>query len=106
MKEKRHNGWTNYETWNYNLWLESNHGSYSYWTEEAQRHYNELEGDEAVSALADQMKDDAGAFAEENMPSQSDWMADAINCYLSEVDFYEIAERYLSDIEEEEEENE
>lgn len=105
MTRKEYSGWANYETWNAALWLNNEQGSYSYCTEEAQRCYDEASGEDrlpdATNELAEVIKSLFEQEADENTP-QCGWMADAVNAYLSEVDWYEIAEHYLSDVEKEE----
>jgi hypothetical protein len=44
MQHKEYNGWYNYETWNAALWCDNDQGLYEYFTEEAQRLFNEADG--------------------------------------------------------------
>ena len=48
MEEKRYNGWTNYETWAVNLWIDNDQGSYTYWREQACSHYDNVADSETV----------------------------------------------------------
>jgi hypothetical protein len=65
MSDTRYNGWTNYETWVVNLWMDNEEGSHDYWLEVAQEVSNDLETptnsmtrmDEAIYILADKLKD-------------------------------------------------
>ena len=107
MKHDKYNGWTNYETWNAALWLDNDEGSQSLCNDLAQECYNEAEAtppftreEQAASDLADRLKELFETEASE--APTSGWMADAINTYLSEVNFYEIAQHYLEDVEKEE----
>lgn len=34
MTKKEYNGWTNFETWNVNLWLDNEQSSQEYWQEQ------------------------------------------------------------------------
>lgn len=104
---QKYNGWTNYETWNYALWLNNDQGSQEYWNERAQEAFNDAEADGAFTrkenaafVLREQLKDEAEAFISENLPQnlQCCWLADAVNAYISEVDWQEIAEHYLDDV--------
>jgi hypothetical protein len=101
MADKRYNGWTNYETWVVNLWLGNDEGSDSYWRETAQEVYDESEtersftrAERATLDLADRLKSEH----EENMPElgASLW-ADLLGAAMSEVNWYEIAEHFISD---------
>jgi hypothetical protein len=102
MKTDTYNGWTNYETWNANLWLTNDEGSYNYCVEEAQRCYDDAKEDppfsreeKAAFALADFLKQLFEQDAAEQPPSG--WIADAINTYLSEVNWHEIATSLIED---------
>jgi hypothetical protein len=105
MTNNKYNGWTNWETWNWNL-----HNDDAF-TDDAQQCYNDAESDEtfskeqrAILDLADYMKSIAEADAEEltmvlsqNHIKQS-FFIDAMNASLSEINFFEIAENYMSDV--------
>jgi hypothetical protein len=109
MERKEYNGWTNYETWNAALWLDNDQGSYNYWCEQAQECYANAEPsssftkeEQAVLDLADMLKSDGEERAEQWMPDQSSFFADMLNAALSEVNWHEIAEHYISDVEKDE----
>lgn len=104
---QRYNGWTNYETWNLALWIGNDEGSDSYWREAAQECYDDAEPDgtftrkeQAALALADRLKDET----EENAPEVSGFYADVLSAALGEVNYHEIAEHWLDDVEEEDDE--
>ena len=106
--DKTYNGWANYETWNVALWLDNEHLSYRYWREQSQECWDEAEAkahwtreEEAAFTLADRLK----AELEESMPDlgSSVW-ADLLGAALSEVNWREIAEHYIEDVEREAEE--
>ena len=92
--EKGYNGWKNYETWLVALWIDNDQSSYSYARE-----------------LKDQVKDNEHArydlshalkeWIESDNPLNDDatLFTDLLNAALSEVDWYEIAENYLSEVE-------
>lgn len=111
MNTEKYNGWTNYETWNYALWLDDDQGSQEYWTEQAEdcvraaRMYDHQETftpkEKAAVRLEEQLKDDAENFLETHMTCQNGWLADAVNAYLGRVNWYEIAEHFLADVEQE-----
>ena len=111
MDEKTYNGWTNYETWAVALWIDNEQSSYHYWRDEARRHRKDAPASQQVQNetwnaeqaarfnLADQLKEefnDAAPLAEPNVYS------DLLGAALSEVNWSEIAEHMLADLEEEE----
>jgi hypothetical protein len=98
MNKNIYSGWYNYETWNAALWLDND----SYFAEQAEQCYNEASGDDRVlDATCELEKVIESQFeqeAEENAP-KTGWIADAVNAYLGEVNFREIAEHYMADVE-------
>ena len=108
MTEKTYNGWTNYETWNVKLWMDNDEGSYNYWTEQAQEKYDEAEADgtftreeQATLDLSDALKD---YFEQEMAEIQATGMwVDLLGAALSEVNWHEIAEHMIEDVDKEEE---
>ena len=107
-----YNGWKNYETWNVALWIDNDQGSYSMRTEWAQESWDDTDTDddlatrtsEAASSLAKKIED----FVDENNPLAGDnsMFTDILNSALAEVDYYEIAENWLDDVEKDEAEEE
>ncbi len=104
-------GWTNYETWNCALWLDNDQGSQEYWQEAARACYHEAEKDDTFTrkenakfALASRLKEQHEEAAEEWMSDQASFFADILNAGLSSVNWHEIAEHYMSEVEEETEE--
>ena len=104
-----YNGWRNYETWNVALWIDNEQSTYSEAREMVREAYDDTDEDqtheerleEARHGLAkrleewvDEMKPDLGASM----------FSDMLNAALSEVDWQEIAENWLSEIEPEEKE--
>lgn len=98
---KRYNGWSNYETWCVHLWLTNEEGSYRYWSEEASRHRKE-DRDSEESNLAEQLRSEL----EEASPiGGASVFSDLLNAALSEVDWLEIAQAFLEDVEPEPEDD-
>ncbi len=114
MTENGYNGWKNYETWNVALWIDNDQGSYSQRQEMAQEAWdNAASGD----AYKGQTREDSAKYSlskalqewiEEMNPlaSEASMFSDLLNAALSEVDWYEIAENFLEDVEKEPEEGE
>lgn len=103
MKYDTYNGWTNYETWNAALWLDNDEGSQSLCQEMAEEAYDHAEEkapfsriENATFALAEQISE---LFKNDEQIPTSGWMADAVNTYLSEVNWHEIAKNYIENVE-------
>ena len=90
---KTYNGWTNYETWNVALWIDSDEGSYRERVRMA-RHARSV-GDfaNALKSWVDDMTPDLGASM----------FADLLGAALSEVEWYEIAEHWYNETHEDDE---
>ncbi len=88
--EEGYNGWTNYETWNVNLWL----GDDEYYRELAMQAVD-------LHDAAITLKDYTSDIAEELVPGVVDgasFVVDLFNGALSEVNWQEIAERYRDEL--------
>jgi len=115
-KDEGYNGWTNYETWCVHLWLSNEEGSYRYWREEAERHRKEAPHAfrvhwgivtverEACFSLAGAMKESFETFHPfrgEHLKAarEPDVFCDLLDAALSEVNWDEIAEAFLEELE-------
>lgn len=97
-----YNGWSNYETWNVALWMD-NDGSDAYWRERAQECFDATDEDDTTEARKAEATNDLAkeiqAQHEEGMPELSGTFADLLGAALSSVNWYEIAEHMIDDIE-------
>ena len=98
-----YNGWTNYPTWNVALW-EDRDGR----AEQAQEFYDNSEPTEFSTRLEVARMDLAAAMKEEYEEGTANVqttgpLADILNWAMASVNWQEIAESYMDDIEEEEE---
>jgi hypothetical protein len=109
MNNETYNGWANFETWLVGLWLDNDEGSYEYWRDQAEEHWREAPLTEEVKKgtwsrenatkynLADQIKEEI----EDNIPLPNAGLyTDLLNGALSEVRWDEVAENFMSNIEE------
>jgi hypothetical protein len=109
MSEK-YNGYTNYETWVVNLWLDNEAGTHDYWLRMAsyvykheakeQEHFSKME--DAACILADKLKNDHEEAKDEilsNMKLESSLWADLLGAALSATNWHEIAENLLENVE-------
>ena len=78
--DRSYNGWTNYETWNVNLWLDNEPGAYEDKREIIRRAGNKWEAEKDLRAYVEDMMPDLGA---------SMW-ADLLGAAMSEVNWGEI----------------
>lgn len=108
MKNKTNYGWTNYETWAVALGLDNEESSYRYWRAVAQETIQltkrpEERQEEAGAALADRIKDEVL----DGIPSAVTGIyADLLQAALQAVNWLEIAESFLGELRNDEEEEE
>jgi hypothetical protein len=99
-----YNGWTNYETWNVNLWMDNERGSSELWNEHAQACYDATDQDDETST---RQSDASEALANELEAMHDEYLAalnlqgcfaDIMGAAMSRVDWREIADNLLSGI--------
>jgi hypothetical protein len=95
-QDTKYNGWTNYETWNLNLWFDD------FYSDDAQRILDSCEGDKdaAIKELADYIESNTEEMLSEEMP-KTGFLADICNSALREVNYYEIAKNYIAEVDKE-----
>lgn len=106
MTKNEYNGWTNYETWCLKLWIDNEEGTQSHWQSEADRIYSESEADEPFTRLERatlDLSDVLKSEFEESKPELDGFWGDILNAALSEVNWHEIAENMLEDVDKDEE---
>ena len=105
MTRNEYNGWTNYETWLVNMWIDNDEGSSDMWRERADEAIAATDDTDsfedrkanAVAELSDTMKAEFEDGAE-SLGLTGFWV-DLMNGALSEVNWNEIARHILEGIE-------
>jgi hypothetical protein len=107
MEAKEYNGWTNYETWAVNLWLDNEQGSHYYWRSAARNAIRRAQVEPVPSyltaqeyawmKLADELKESITDSAPDLGASM---FSDLLSAALSEVDWREIAIAMLDELDE------
>lgn len=104
--ERRYEGWSNYETWSVSLWLDNDEPSHRYWREQVERHRCEAgkssqvrdgmwtEGEAVRFHLARQIEDEV---TEASPLEDASLYSDLLSAALSEVNWIEIADNWLSE---------
>ena len=90
MLDNKYNGWTNYETWNFNLWITNEEADYNCALEMADESTDKWELSKKLERWAENM-------ADEQLPDQCSFIADMVNSSIKEVNFYEVAEHLWED---------
>jgi len=87
MSEK-YNGWSNYETWCINLWMDNEEGTYEHFQQLA------INADD-VYELSQQIKEYHEDAASTVLGDHAGVMADLLRGALSEVNWQEIAKHWI-----------
>ena len=101
MNRNEYNGWTNYETWLVNLWMDNEQGSHEYWREVAEDEYEHAEGT-AYSTKEEQARYRLAKFLQGSYdvelalnPNESSVYHDLLGAALSSVNWDEIARHWI-----------
>ena len=105
MSDTRYNGWTNYETWLANLWIDNEQGSQEYFRERAQESLNDAadnadedDSDGSIrAAAAESLKGELEQWLEEQLPEPVGLVHDLLSSAVQAIDWQEIAEHMVAD---------
>ena len=87
----RYNGWTNYETWVWKLWIDNDQGTQEYWLETAQ--------ESTLANLAEQLESEANDQME-NAAGTAGPITDILGAAMSQINWREIAESLIEEADE------
>ena len=107
----RYNGWSNYETWNFKLWLDNDQDVHNYIIGEIKKiKASPDNGQNVTFETANFLR----SYIDDNMPNlnistrsqsvhglmadKNGFYSDILNAALRDINTYEIAESYLEDI--------
>jgi hypothetical protein len=88
-----YNGWTNYETWNWKLWIDNDQG----WQESVLEAAQDFKGD--PYGLSKYLQQDCEEMQELFDLPTSGPFADLLGAAIGSINFYEIADNILEDLE-------
>lgn len=105
-----YNGWSNYETWAVNLWMDNDQGTQEYWRDQARELWPAAKAEpDAPLTSSETARMQLAAMLQdahdENMPEainnaiSGTVYADLLNAALGEVDWHEIADAWLENAE-------
>ena len=90
-----YNGWTNWETWNANLWIENDWRMSESFSLQAGDLLGSYEKDQAIVLLSERIND----YFLDMMPDvEPGFYSDAMSTSFREINFREIASHYVEDM--------
>jgi len=111
----KYNGWTNYETWNFKLWLDNDQDLHNYIIGEIKKIKTAPDNGQDVTYETSNF---LRSYIEDNVPNlnvstrsqsvhgsisdKNGFYGDILNAALRDINTYEIAESYLEDLKEDE----
>lgn len=95
MNDKKYNGWTNYETWNANLWIDNDWRLSEHLTMITMDLFSSYEDEDTVrQLLAERIND---MFLEMMPDLEPSFFSDVMTASFREVNFNEIAQHYVDE---------
>ena len=93
MNDTKHNGWTNWETWNANLCIDIDWRMSESFALQAGDLLGSYESDEAIERLSGRIEE----YFREQMPETNGFFDDVIGMAMREVNWREIAKHYVEE---------
>ena len=104
MSNDKYNGWTNYETWVVNLWIDNDEGMQDMvneWADDALANASpKYSGQSIEKAAAYDLSRLIKDWHGENTPTTEGVFADLLNAAIDSVNWYEIAEHFIGEAKE------
>lgn len=95
MSDTKYNGWTNWETWNANLWIDNDWRMSESFALQAGDLLSSYEPDEAIERLSGRIEE----YFRQQMPETNGFFDDVIGMAMREVNWREIAKHYIQEFE-------
>lgn len=102
MADEKYEGWKNYPTWNYKLWIDNDQGSQEYWRTMAEDAYDSAKKEGSISkkdmawmTLADMLKE---ALEENNPITEPTMYSDMMQYAIDSIDYREIAKALIDEM--------
>jgi hypothetical protein len=92
-------GWTNYETWCTNLWMDKEPAAQIFWREQTAAFIEECGSKAKAQTASWRLGDLIAAIHRDNMPEVIGVYADMLNAAFDTVDWTEIADMWLDNAE-------
>ena len=94
-EKEGYQGWSNYETWAFNLWLTNEQSSYEYYKELANELMTEYDDrKEVIYKLSDRMKFET---EQGNPLEEASLFSDLLSYSISKINFDEVAKGFLEE---------
>ena len=97
MSDQKYNGWTNYETWNFKLWLDNDEKTQKWFEEKLKDSISSLSDRGKIKSI-DKLSEILKNYAWDNVPIiEASFYSDIMTASIRMVNFREIATVCLED---------
>ena len=118
VTKEKYNGWTNYQTWNFKIWMENDQNDYRTILSKVEKKIIELKKVKETNPIRGQMpeswhksikyreaskilKDYAWEWVDNVVSSKASFVNDVLRYAINGINFYEIAQDIVDRVEEE-----